>query len=120
MEEFLIKHIYFYLPFGVSFLALYLKVMGTIYDFNIRKIGQVTSRLLFTVFFGNLTYSINIGTDRWFWTMASAIILLFLDEIIAHISLRFERKEMDRTIDDCMKLLEEEFKKQGVGVIHGK
>lgn len=120
MNDLFYQHIYFYLPFGLSFIALYLKVVGTVYNFHVRKIGQIMSRLLCTVFLGLITYNINFLTNDWFGLMGLGILLLFSDEIIAYFFIQKDADLRKQQVSDCLKLLEEELKLSGVEAIHGK
>lgn len=100
MEQLLIAHFYYYLPFGLSFLALYYKVVGAVFDFEWRKVGDIISRFLYTIFFGYTIYNINIFENNWFSLIAIGTLILFGDEIISYM---FRRSHERAVLENCIK-----------------
>lgn len=95
MDDIILRHFYIYLPFGFSFLALYLKVVRAVKRFGTRHIGDIISRLLYTLFFGFATYHSAYINTMWFRLIALGTLILFINEVISY----FFREEFFKQIE---------------------
>lgn len=108
MEELITIHLYYYLPFGFAFLALYFRVMTAIYDFEPRHIGDILARFLYTLFFGTATYSYHLVEHTWFILISLGTLVLFVNESISYF---FKEIPIERAKRRCIEQVLLEIKK---------
>lgn len=104
MTELFWSHIYFYIPFGIAFLALYFRVIELIFNFQWSNLGRTLSRFIYVILFGSIGYNTNIA-ENWFSIISIGTLVLLGDELLYFC---FKKRRRERLIREITSILKKE------------